>query len=166
MIRNSFDVATRVSPRLAAFIEHCIENEDLPEPVTLFAVRNHLARMLSPEYRESERLHHIDLGDSLLDELDALIDEFGPDAAAADFTTAQASEALSRVIEAMLDDETRENPPTLGALREALAQGLAARLVGEGALEEEESETLMAEVDALIERFGEDALAEEFIRYD
>ncbi|MCX7897307.1 MAG: hypothetical protein N2441_05490 [Rhodocyclaceae bacterium] len=166
MIRNSFDVATRVSPRLAGFIENCLENEDLPEPVTLFAVRNHLARMLSPEFREAERLHRFDVGDSLLDELDALIEEFGADAPAADFTSAQASEALSRVIEAVLDDEMRENPPTLGAIREAIAQGLAARLVGDGVLEEEESETLMGEVEALIERFGEDALAEDFIRYE
>lgn len=166
MIRNPLDVATRVSPRLAAFIDRAIEEEEAPEPMTLFAVRNHLVKMLSPEFRESERLHRFDIGDSLLDELDALIDEFGPEAPATDFTSAQASEALTRVIEAILDEETRETPPTLAAVRAAIAEGLAARLVGEGALEEEESEPLMGEIEALIERFGEDALAEDFIRYD
>lgn len=40
------------------------------------------------------------------------------------------------------------------------------RLVGEGVLEEDEDDTLLAEIDALIEQFGADALAEDLIRYE
>lgn len=49
-------------------------------------------------------------------------------------------------------DENRENLP--------------ARLVGNGVLEEEEDDLLMPEIEELIERSGDDALAEEFLRYE
>jgi len=44
--------------------------------------------------------------------------------------------------------------------------GLAAHLIGEGMLEEDEDDNLLTEIDALIERYGPGALAEEFIRYE
>jgi hypothetical protein len=51
-------------------------------------------------------------------------------------------------------------------VRDDLARGAAARLVGEGAIDPEEEEPLLAETDRLIERFGPDALAEQFMRYE
>ena len=72
----------------------------------------------------------------------------------------------SRVIEAVLDDDSREYPPTLATVGEAIAMGLPARLVGEGVFEDDESETLQAEIEGLIERFGGEALAENFLRYE
>lgn len=166
MIPNSIDVSSRVSPRLSALLFSRVNNPECEQPVTLMAVRRFLADLLPSDFREAEQMHHFDVSESLLDELDALIEEFGQSALAVDFVQAYASEALSQVIESMLDDENRENPPTLGVVREALLGGLGARLVGDGVLEDDEDDTLLAEIDALIERHGVDAVAEECLRYD
>ncbi len=166
MIPNSTDVSSRVSPRLTALLLSRVNDPETEQPVTLIAVRRFLADLLPREFREAERLHRFDVSESLLDELDALIEEFGQNALAVDFAQASASEALSRVIEAMLDDENNESPPTLSRVRAALLGGLGARLVGEGVLEDDEDETLLAEIDALIEQFGENASAEECLRYE
>jgi hypothetical protein len=130
------------------------------------AVRRFLAGLLPADFKEAERMHHFDVSESPLDELDVLIEEFGASALAVDFVQASASEQLSRVIEAMVNDENRENPPTLSAVRDALMTGLGARLVGDGVLEDDEDDTLMSEIEALIEHFGADAPAEELLRYD
>ena len=68
--------------------------------------------------------------------------------------------------EAVVGDENRENPPTLSTVRDAILAGLGARLVGDGELEDDEDDTLLTEIDALIEQFGEDTLAEELLRYE
>jgi len=106
------------------------------------------------------------MGESLIDELDELIEEFGESAAAADFVYAFASEPLSRVIEEVANDENRENPATLAAVKEAIVNGLPGRMVGDGVLDEDEDDVLMPEIEELIEHFGADAPAEEFLRYE
>ena len=73
---------------------------------------------------------------------------------------------FSRVIESVVNDENLENPPTLAQVRTALVGGLGARLVGEGVLEDDDDDTLVSEIDALIEHHGADALAEDFLRYE
>ncbi|MEW5943771.1 MAG: hypothetical protein AB1710_07960 [Pseudomonadota bacterium] len=166
MIRHPIDVATRVSPELTRLIESLVNDPDADQPITLASVRMFVARELPDEARETERLHHFDTGESLVDELDALIEQYGEDVLAIDFVQAKASEQLSRVIEAVLNDENRENPPTLAVVREAIAAGLANRLVGEGGLEDDEDDTLLPEIEDLIDRFGDDALAEDFLRYE
>jgi hypothetical protein len=167
MIPNPVDIATRVSPNLAALIGSRVSDPDADQPVTLAAVRAFLADLLPQPLRETERLHHFDLDDSLLDEIDALIEQFGGDVLAIDFARSVATEPLSRVIEAVVNDENRENPPTLEAVKESIASGgLTARLVGEGVLDEDEDDALLAEVEALIKRYGADSLAEEFLRYE
>lgn len=166
MIRNPIDIATRVSPELSGFIENLIDRLETDEPVTLGAVRTFLNRELPAAIQEDEHLHHFDNAESLVDELDRLIDGFGESAAAADFVHVFASEALSRAIEAVAYDENRENPATLGTVQDSLNGGLASRLVGDGVLEDDEAEELPPELEALIEIFGEDALAERFLRYE
>jgi len=166
MIRNPIDVASRVSPRLSALLGSRVNNPECEQPVTLMAVRRFLAHLLPDDFKEAERLHHFDVDVSMLDELDALIEEFGKTALAVDFVQVNASEPLSRVIESVVNDENRENPPTLDVVRDALLAGLGASLVGNGVLDEDEDDTLLAEIDALIEHFGADALAEEFLRYE
>jgi hypothetical protein len=47
-----------------------------------------------------------------------------------------------------------------------MASGLTARLMGEGVIETDDEQTLLAELDRLIEHHGEDAAAEVFIRYE
>lgn len=166
MIQNPIDIANRVSPRLSALLRSRTDDPDCEQPVTLLAVRRFLADLLPDDFREAERLHHVDVDISILDELDAFIEEFGGTALAVDFVQSSASESLSRAIESVAGDENRENPPTLAAVREAILGGLGARLVGDGVLEDDEDDTLVQEIDALIEHFGEDTLAEELLRYE
>lgn len=166
MIRNPIDVATRVSPNLSTLIENRVNRSESGQDIMLATVREFLAGLLSDAFTETELLHRFDVNESLLDELDALIEEFGESAAAVDFIQKSASEALSRVIEAVINNRDLDQLPTLEIVRDALVAGLAAHLVGEGVLEEDEDDNLLAEIDALIERNGPGALAEEFIRYE
>lgn len=166
MTRNPIDVASRVSPRLSALLRGRVDNPECAQPVTLMAVRRFLADLLPADFNEAERLHHFDVDASLLDELDALVEEFGATALAVDFVQSSASEPLSRAIEWVVNDENRENPPTLATVRDALLAGLGARLVGDGVIEEDEDDTLQSEIEALIEHFGADTLAETLLRYE
>lgn len=166
MIRNPIDISSRVSPELSSFIESMINNLDTNEPITLDAIRTFITYELPAEINDTEHMHHFDIGESLIDELDALIEEFGGTAAAVDFVYTFASEPLSRVIEAVLNDANRDNPATLAAVNEALVNGLASRMVGEGVLDEDEDDVLVPEIKELINRFGADAPAEEFLRYE
>lgn len=166
MIRNPIDIASRVSPELSSLIESMINQLDTSEPITLDSIRTFITYELPAELNETEQLHHFDISESLIDELDALIEAFGESAAAVDFVYAFASEQLSRVIEAVVNDENRENPATLEGVREAIVSGLASRLVGEGVLEDDEDDVLLPEIESLIDRFGSDAPAEDFLRYE
>jgi len=163
MPQNPIDIASRVSPRLSALLSSRANNPECEQPVTLMAVRRFLADLLPDDFKEAERLHHFDVDISILDELDALIEEFGGSALAIDFEQVNASEQLSLAIESVVNDENRENPPTLETVRDALLAGLGARLVGDGVLEDDEDDTLLAEIEALIEHFGADTLAEELL---
>ena len=166
MIRNPIDIASRVSPELSGIIETIINRLETDEPVTLASVRSFIEEGFPSELDEAEHMHHFDSVESLVDELDDLIEQFGESAAAVDFVYAFASEQLSRVIEEVVSDESRDNPPTLATIREAIGTGLAGSMVGEGALEDDEADVLMPELDNLIDRFGSDALAEDFLRYE
>jgi len=166
VIHHSIDVSSRVSSNLSALLKSRVDNPDCEQPVTLRAVRRFLADLLPADFNEAESLHHFDISESLLDELDALIEEFEGTALAVDFIQASASEALSRAIESVVNDDNRENPPTLEVIRDALLGGLGARLVGNGVLEDDEDDTLLSEIEALIERFGATTPAEEFLRYE
>ena len=83
MIRNPVDIT--VSPELARLIAGRINDPEIEGPVTLGSLRKFVEALLPPEFEETESLHHIDDGDSLIDELDGLIGEYGEDANAADF---------------------------------------------------------------------------------
>lgn len=166
MIHPPIDVATRVTPGLSALLEKLVNDPQRDEAPTLGDARRYFTGLMPPEFNEAERLHHFDIGESLLDELNTLIAEFGENTPAVDFVRANASEALSRVIENVVNDENRENPATLADVRAAMTSGLIARLVGEGVLDEDEDETLLAEVESLIQHYGENELAENFLRYE
>ena len=166
MIRNPIDVATRVSPNLSALIENRVNRSELGQDITLGTIHDYLTGLLTDAFTETEQLHHFDIDESLLDELNTLIEEFGDSALAIDFVQKTASESLSRVIDAVINDKDRENPPTLETVRNAMISGLSASLVGAGVLDEDEDDALLAEIDALIDRHGADALAEELIRYE
>jgi len=166
MIRNPIDIASRVSPELSSLIETLISQLDSSEPVTLASVRSFISHEFPGDIDEEEQMHHFDVDESLIDELDELIEQFGESAAAMDFIYAFASEALTRMIEEVMDDENRENPPTLEDVHQAILDGIGGRMVGEGVLEEDEDDGLLPEIEALLDRFGGDALAEDFLRYE
>jgi hypothetical protein len=163
-IRASIDVAGRVSAQLAWLIEKLTQRGEEP-PQTLGEVRAALLAHKPASVREAEFLHPQDQASRLV-ELDALIEEFGPEARALDFVPGRASEGLSRVIEAAINDPALPDGPTLAEVRAAMAVGLAARLVGEGALDEDEEVTLLAEIDELIRQYGAGTAAEPLIRLE
>ncbi len=166
MIRNPIDVASRVSPNLSALIENYVNRSELGQDVTLAGVRDFATSLLTKAFTETEQLHHFDINESLLDELNALIEEFGETALAIDFVQGAASEPLSRVIDAVMNDRDQESPPTLETVKNGIISGLSASLVGAGVMDEDEDDVLLAEIEALIDRHGADALAEEFLRYE
>lgn len=163
-IRPSIDIATRVSAELSALLDKAAADPDRESPPTLAEVRS-LLRRRSATARQTEFLHPRD-ADSLLAELDALIEEFGLEASAGTFVVSQASEGLSRVIEAVVNDPATPKRPSLALLRESMTQGLLARLVGNGTIDEDDDTALFSEVDELIRRYGRAAAAEEFLRYE
>ncbi|HWQ40363.1 MAG TPA: hypothetical protein VNM24_17425 [Burkholderiales bacterium] len=164
-LRFPIDVAAHVSPELSAAIEAVLEDPDREQPPTLEDVRASLQQESKRWSREGWALHPEERS-SVIAELDALIDQFGEEALAIDFAGASASEALSRVIEAATNDPGQPDEPTLGTVRAAILNGLAARLIGNGVLDADEDATLLDEIDALIRRHGEDAVAETFIRLE
>ena len=165
-IRPSIDVATRISPELSAIIEGLVNDPDREvPPQTLGEVRVALVKRSTCEARETEFLRPQD-ETSLLVELDRLTEEYGKEAPAIDFVVVKASEGLSRVIQAAMDDIRFLRAPTLGAMREAMVSGLTARLIGEGAIDEDDEGVLLGEIDELIRRYGEDTPAETLIRFE
>jgi len=165
-IRLSIDVATRISPELSAVIEGLMNDPDREvAPQTLDEVRAALIGRGTPETLETEFLHPQDEA-SLLVELDRLIEEYGEEAPAIDFVVVKASEGLSRVIQAAMDDSRFPRAPTLGAIREAMVSGLTARLSGEGTIDEDDEGVLLGEIDEMIRRYGEESLAETLVRFE
>ena len=164
-MRAPIDVATRVSPQLSDLIQKMVNDPDREQSPTLGEVRIVLQDATETEATEMASLHPQDRT-SLTVELDELIEEFGDEALAIDFVAAKASEALSRVIEAAMDDASLPEEPTLGSVREAMVGGLTARMIGHGTIEPDEDATLLEEIDDLMREFGQDAVAEDFIRLE
>jgi hypothetical protein len=67
------------------------------------------------------------------------------------------SESLANVFD--------EQPATLGSVQESMMRGLAADLVARGRIPAEDEELVLAEMRNLIEEFGEDTLAQSFVRF-
>ena len=159
---TSAGAESRVSEELSEVLAAIIESSDA-EMVTLGEARELLRGRLDGEGKLPGGAGE---EESVYPELEALVEEFGAEAPAADFIAARTSEALSELIEALLDQTGESEGLTLGEVREAIELGLAARLEGGGVLEVEDEQALLAELDRLIERHGPDALAEELLRFD
>ena len=163
-IRLPIDVASRVSPELSMIIETLVNDPDREEPLTLEQVRALVDEGNAGE-AELEMLHPQERT-SVLAEFDDLIEEFGGEVLAADFIVSKASEGLSRIIETAMSDLNMHRRPTLAMVREAMAGGLTAQLAGDGTLDPDEEGTLLSEIDSLIDHFGADAMAEDFVRFE
>ncbi len=157
------DIATTVSDELSRILEAAVNDPDADEPPSLGLVRTRIATMTDGDALEADRLH-FDEGKSPIEEIDQLIEAFGEDAPAIDFVSVKASEDLTRIIETVMD--TGASPPSLGAVRDAMQNGLVARLAGEGIIDPDAAETAFTQIDALIDRYGRDTAAEEFLRYE
>jgi hypothetical protein len=156
---------SRVSEELAAAMEAIANDPDLDEPPTLALVRTKLRQRLAAQGIEATR-HEFGEEQSLYTEIEALIDDYGEDALALEFTTVKASDELSEVIETILDNSEADTLPTLESVRAEMAEGWLARLAGEGVIEPDDEQSLLAEIDALIVRYGPDLPAENLLRFD
>lgn len=160
------DIQETVTRELSTVIEAVIDNYEAQGhgPPTLVSVREAMAGGVLERLAADGRVRLEDKS-NLLVEVDALIEGSGGDALADRFTRPRASEDLSTVIEALLDSTDYGYPPTLSTVRDAMQQGLLANLVGHGQLDSEDEQSLLDEIDAMIERHGVGALAEEFLRF-
>jgi hypothetical protein len=158
------DVATRVSAKLSALIESMVNDPDREEPPTLDEICKALQR--SGSAHSLQAAMHPQDRDSTLAEVNGLIEEYGGYVLAHHFIAARASEALSRIIETAAADRNLPRAPTLARVRQAMVEGLTARLAGDGTIDPDEDANLLAEIDVLIRRYGPDAVAEHFIRFE
>ncbi|MCC7217257.1 MAG: hypothetical protein IT517_10830 [Burkholderiales bacterium] len=164
-MKHSIDVAVRVSPELSAAIEAIVNDPDRDEPPTLADALALIRRRDHGVLARDDGMHP-QMHESLVAEIDSLVEEFGGEAPAIDFVAAKASECLSRIIEVAMENPLVRHEPTLGGVRDAMASGLTARLAGDGTIEPDEEQSLLAEIDALIDHYGRDAVAEEFVRFE
>lgn len=160
----TLEVDSRVSEELSEYIESLVNNPDLEPTVTLGLVRDALQEHTGDELT-SEEHHQFGNESSLYAEILGLIEEYGEDMLAVEFVVSKASDELSELIEALVDGSDEDITPTLGSLRSAITEGIAASLVGDGALDPDAEQTLLAEVDALIGHYGEDLPAENLLRF-
>lgn len=164
-MHNAMEAEERVSREMSALIEAISDDPNIDEPVTLGFVRDRIRESLAG-LGESGAFHHFGDEETLCVEADALVEEYGEDVMAIDLATVRASDSLSAVIEAVVDQSEADTPPTLGSVREAMADGLVARLVGEGRIDADDEQALHAELDALIAYLGTDMLAESAMRFE
>lgn len=153
------DVYQNTSDGLSALIAEVVDDEALAQPVTLASVREVVLSDVKTVTIPLNRFSS-DPSQELRDEIDALIDEYGADALAVRFMRPWVSGALGRLIEAGLD---KLGTPGLGEIFEAAEEGLLAHLIGHGEIEDDEAQTVIAELSGLIDRHGADALAEDFL---
>lgn len=153
------DVYENTSDEMSAVIANLLEDEDLAQPTTLGVVREAILAEVKTVTVPLNRFSAEEWQD-LREEIDALIDEYGEDALAVRFLKPWASEPLSRLIEAGLDEL---GEPSLAALLEAAENGLLAHLIGQGEIDADEAQTVIAELQGLIDRHGAEALAEDYL---
>ena len=156
---SSGDLDDAAGDDLSEVIEQVLDDEDVEEPVTLGAVRRVLTHSTDARSAPIRRLDENERT-ALVEELDVLIDLHGADAEAEPFTHPFAGPDLTRVLEHALE---RVGEPTLDRVRSMVEAGLIAELIGEGEVAEEDEQAIRASLDALIDRHGGNAFAEDFI---
>jgi hypothetical protein len=154
------DVFENTSEELSAVIAAVLDSEDFAQPATLVQVRDAILAEVKTITIPLNRFSS-DQWQGLRDEVDTLIEEYGAEALAVRFLKPWASTSLQRLIESGLDELGQA---TLGGLRVAVESGLLANLIGRGEIDDDEAQTVIAELNGLIDRHGGDALAEGFIR--
>jgi hypothetical protein len=154
------DVFENLSEEMSAVIGALLDDESVRQPATLAEVREAVLAEIKTTTIPLNRFSS-DRTQQLRDEVDALIDEFGDDALAVRFFKPWADASLQRLIEAARDEV---GEVTLGDVLEAAQGGVLANLIAEGEIADDETQTVIAELQALISQHGVEALAEDFIR--
>ena len=155
------DIYENISEALSTVIQNVLNDEDIVQPASLASVREEILKDVKTLTIPLNTFSGDQLQE-LRNEITALIEEYGDDALAVRFLKPRASQALTNLIEAGVD---KLGEPSLNQLFNELEQGLLAKLVAEGELDDDEAQTVTAELQALIEKHGPDAIAEEFMRY-
>ena len=153
------DVFENTSDEMSVVITSVLDDEGVAQPATLEDVRQ---AILAEVKTSSLPLNSFspDERQQLREEIDSLIEEYGSDALAVRFLRPWASDSLGRLIEAGMDEL---GTPTLVTLLEAAESGLLANLIGRGEVDDDEAQTILGELQDLIGRHGENALAEDFL---
>lgn len=161
---NPIDVHERVSPELSTLVRWVMDSHESQgeAPATLASAKQALRDGLGERLVAAEPLQQ-DCELALHQELDVLIERYGPDALAVRFLRPRAGEELSTVIEAAMAARDWDEPPTLGLVRRAMHAGLLAELVARGEIDCDVEQNLLEEMEGLVRQHGEDALAEELL---
>ena len=155
------DVYENTSEALSAVIEKVLNDEEIAQPASLASVREEVLKGVKTVTIPLNRFSDDQLQE-LRDEIDYLIEEYGKDALAVRFLKPRASQALTQLIDAGID---KLGEPSLAQLFDELENGLLANLIGKGEIDDDEAQTVTAELQALINKYGPEAIAEEFVRY-
>ncbi|HIE55724.1 MAG TPA: hypothetical protein EYP90_11180 [Chromatiaceae bacterium] len=75
------------------------------------------------------------------------------------------SENLANFIQSEMQRETSVQPPTLGSVLASMEGGSLDRLIEKGRIDRHDKDDIFVELRNLIEEYGDDALAQRFIRY-
>jgi len=156
------DLAATISDDLALVFSTLLKDPDAEQPANLRVVYKAMRKGLVAKLIADGNLDP-EAEDDLLEEMQDLIEEHGGDTLAQDFVRSRVSAALEIVIQAALDGDAGVQVATLGELREAVAQGLVAHLVGMGEIDADEDETLAAEIQSLVDEHGEDTPVEDLL---
>ena len=155
------DVYENTSEDLSTVILKVLNDDEIAQPATLASVRKEILKGVKADTIPLNTFSD-DRVQALRNEIEALIDEYGDYALAVRFFKPRASHSLTKLIEAGIE---KLGEPTLSRLFEELEHGLLAQLIAEGELDDNEAQTVTAELQALIEKHGSDAIAEDFVRY-
>jgi hypothetical protein len=149
---------TNTDPRASEELSEALETiliEANEEPITLGMARDRLKEAFAEQDQEAGR--GTDGGQSIYAELEALVEEYGEDAPARDFIAMKASDHLADLIAELLEQTEDEQDVTIGLVREAVKEAM---------IDPDAGQALVAELDALIERYGENALAEDVLPFE
>ena len=75
------------------------------------------------------------------------------------------STGLTKTIRFLFNSAEATEDPTLGKVREAVKEGLLTHLIEIDLIDSSDEEDIQKEIEALVERHGEDVLAHELVRF-
>lgn len=153
-----FDVYEETSEALSAIIRKVLDDRRITQPATLAHVRKEILRGVKTETVPLNRFAD-DILQELHDEIDYLIEQHGEDSLAVHFMKPRASQVLTALIDAGVD---KFGDLSLAQLFDEMQNGLLAELTARGEVDADDEQTVIAELQALINAHGADAIAEEF----